>query len=254
MITLRRAMERLHEGGRRRATWLTFNSPRDRAGTPSDGWADIESLTEWRLAPRVGISRASVHDIEVLTYVHEGTLAFENSLGSSGVVQAGEFQCLTAGCGLQYSHTNASRTDTAKFFQIGLRPWELDLDPGHEQKRFTAAQRHGGLCIVASHDARSGSLRVHQDAQIYSALLDPGLHVVHELAPGRCEWLHIVRGEVALDDTVLTTGDGAGITAERAIAFTAREQSEILLVDLGTHHFERPGADPDGRQPSDWTL
>jgi quercetin 2,3-dioxygenase len=234
MITLRRASERLHKGWRSRVTWHTFG--------PSGGWSDIESLTECRLAPRAGFRRVSWRDVEVLTYVREGTLAFEDSLGGAGVVQAGEFQRLSAGRGIHYSQTNVSRTDIVRFFQIALRPWKLALDPEHDQKRFTTAQRHGGLCIVASHDARGGSLLIHQDAQIYSALLDPGTHVVHELAPARCQWLHIVQGEVALDDTVLTTGDGAGITAQRALSITAREESEILLVDLGTPHFEGPAA------------
>lgn len=230
MIAVRRAAERLHQGWHSRVTWLTFGR--------SGGWSDIENLTEFRLAPRAGFPRVPMHDVEVLTYVCEGALAFEDSLGGSGVVQAGEFLHLTAGRGIQCSQTNASRTDVVRYFQIGLRPWEADLDPDHDQKRFTTAQRRGGLCIVASHDARDGSLLIHQDAQIYSALLDYGTHVVHELAPGRCQWLHIVKGEVALDDKVLIAGDGVGITAQRALSFTAREESEILLIDLGTPHFD----------------
>jgi redox-sensitive bicupin YhaK (pirin superfamily) len=88
------------------------------------------------------------------------------------------------------------------------------------------------LCVVASPDARSGSLRVHQDARMYSALLDPGQHLVHELAQGRSAWLHVVHGEVTQGEVVLTTGDGAGIVNERAVSITAQEQSEILLIDL----------------------
>ena len=68
---------------------------------------------------------------------------------------------------------------------------------------------------------------------MYSAMLDPGQHVVHELSPGRSAWLHLVQGEVTLGDDVLTTGDGAGVTAERAVSLTAREETEILLLDLG---------------------
>lgn len=229
MIMVRRASERLHKGWRSHVTWLSFG--------PSDGWSDIASLTECRLAPRGGFPRVSWRDVEVLTYVFEGALALEDSLGGSRVVQAGEFQHLTAGRGIHCTQTNASRTDVVRYFQIGLRPWEVDLDPEHDQKRFTTAQRRGGLCIVASHDARDGSLLIHQDAQIYSALLDPGSRVVHEVAPARCQWLHVVKGEVALDDTVLAAGDGAGTTAQRAISFTAREESEILLIDLGSPRF-----------------
>jgi redox-sensitive bicupin YhaK (pirin superfamily) len=232
MITLRRAAERHHDKSRTLETWLTFE-PKDRTGILSNGLGSIEILKESRLAPGARVPRASGHDAEILTYVCEGALAYENSLGSSGIVQAGEFQRVTAGRGLHRNRTNASRTDWVHFFQIWLRPSEADLDPGHEQKRFTAAQRRGGLCIVASHDARRGSLRIHQDTLIYSALLDPGQHVVHELAQGRSAWLHLLQGEVTLGDIVLSTGDGAGITGERAVSLTASEESEILLVDLG---------------------
>ena len=67
---------------------------------------------------------------------------------------------------------------------------------------------------------------------MYSALLDPGQHVVHELAPVRGAWLHVVQGEITLGDLVLTAGDGAGVTTERAVSLTARERSEILLFDV----------------------
>ena len=232
MITLRRAADRHHEKSRKLETWLTFDA-KDGADLQPDGLGNIEILNESRLAPGAQVPRASGHDAEILTYVCEGALAYENSLGSSGIVQAGEFQRVTAGRGLHRHRTNASRSDSVHFFQIWLHPSEVDLDPGHEQKRFTTAQRRGGLCVVASSDARRGSLRIHQDALIYSALLDPGQHVVHELPQGRSAWLHVVQGEVTLGDTVLTTGDGAGVTAERALSMTASEESEILLVDVG---------------------
>jgi redox-sensitive bicupin YhaK (pirin superfamily) len=135
--------------------------------------------------------------------------------------------------GIRCSESNGSRTDWAHVFQIWLFPSETGLEPSHEQKRFCAAERRGRLCIVASPDARKGSLRLHQDALVYTAMLEPGKHVVHELSPGRSAWLHLVQGEVGLGDVLLTTGDGAGITAERTVSFTAWEDTEILLFDLG---------------------
>lgn len=232
MITLRRAAERQHDKSRKLESWLTFH-PQAPAGLLAMGLGNIELLKECRLAPGAGVPSTSGHDAEILTYVREGALTFENSLGGAGVVQAGEFKRVTVGHGLRRSQTNASRTDGAHFFQLWLRPSEVDLDPGHEQKRFTAAQRRVGLCVVASQDARRGSLCIHQDSVIYSALLAPGQHLVHELSPGRSAWLHIVEGEVTLGDFVLGTGDGAGMTVEPAVSLTAREESEILLVDLG---------------------
>src|SRR4030095_3529849 len=81
---------------------------------------------------------------------------------------------------------------------------------------------------------RTGSLHLHEDTRLYSTILEPGQHVVHELAPGRAAWLHVGLGEVTLRDLVLTAGDGAGLSAERAVSLTARQGSEILLFDLAS--------------------
>jgi len=222
-------MEREHDGSRKHEAWLTFSM----ANQANDGFGSLETLNEWRMGPGAGVPRHRHHDVEIVSYVREGALAYEDAMGCSGVVQAGEFQRMTAGSGMRHNETNASRSDGAQVFQMGLRSWEAGLDPGYEQKRFSAAERRHGLCIVASPDSRRGSLRIHQDALIYSAMLDPGQHVVHELSPGRMAWLHLVQGEAALGDVILTTGDGAGLKGERAVSLTAREETEILLLDLG---------------------
>ena len=232
MIRLHRAKERRHDLRGKREIWLTFAS-QDRSAPLADGFGALETLDEERLEPGAGVIHRPRRDAEIVTYVREGALAHDDSMGGSGVIHAGEFQRMTAGRGIRHSDTNASRFGGAQLFQLWLRPSEPGLEPGYEQRRFSAAERRGGLCVVASPDARRGSLRVHQDALMCSALLDSGQHVVHELGPGRSAWLHLVQGEVSLDDVVLTTGDGIGITAERAVSLTALQESEILLVDLG---------------------
>jgi redox-sensitive bicupin YhaK (pirin superfamily) len=232
MITLRRARERHHDRRRKQEVWLTFY-PRAQADSLAGGFAALEVLNEDRLPPGAGVPRYPYHDAEIVTYVREGALAYADSMGRSGVIHAGEFQHMTAQRGVRHSETNVSRTDWAHVFQIWLRPSQVGLEPSHEQKRFSTADRRGLLCAVASPDARRGSLRTHQDAVLYSTMLDPGQHVVHELSQGRSAWLHLVQGEVALGDVILTTGDGAGVSAERAVSVTARGETEILLLDLG---------------------
>ena len=113
-----------------------------------------------------------------------------------------------------------------------LHPTLHGCDREQEQKRFTAAQRRNLLCVVASPDGRKGSLRIHQDALVCSSILEPGHHLVHELEPGCCAWLHMVYGEAVLNDLVLTRGDGVGVAAEPSISITAQDNTEILLVDL----------------------
>jgi hypothetical protein len=231
MIALRRAEERHHDRNREQEVWLTF-FPHDRASPFASGFGSLEFLDEGRLPPGGGVTRRPQRDAEIVTFVREGALAWEGSTETSGLVQAGEFRRMTVGRGVRHRETNVSRTDWAHVFQVWLRPAQPDLQPSHEQKRFSLAERRGRLCVVGSPDGRRGSLIIHQDAVVYSALLEPGTHVVHELLPGRSAWLHLVEGEVTLGDLVLTTGDGVGITAEPAVSATAEERTEILLLDL----------------------
>jgi redox-sensitive bicupin YhaK (pirin superfamily) len=242
MITLRRAEDRHYDRHHKQETWLTFH-PRDRANPRADHFGSLVGLSERRLPPRRIASRTPHHEAEIVTYVREGALAYEDAPGRSGVIQAGEFQGTTTGRGIRRSEKNASRSNWAQVFQLLLAPSEPGLEPRHEQKRFSTAQRRGGLCVVASADARRGSLRIHQDAITCSALLEPGQHVLHELLPGRMAWLHLVAGEVTLGNVVLTTGDGAGVTAERAVSLTAQSETEILLLDLR----EEPSSPPRKR-------
>jgi quercetin 2,3-dioxygenase len=238
MITLRRANERHHSRRRTRDQWFTFY-PQDRMEALADGFGVLEALDEDRLPPGASVPLKPAHDAEILTYVLAGALAQKHTMSCcSGVIRAGEFQRLTAGAASRHSEKNASLTDWAHVFRISLHCTEAEVESSHQQRRFSTAERRGGLCLLASPDGRNGSLRLRQDALIYSAMLDPGQHLIHELSPGRRAWLHVVLGELTLDDGVLAAGDGVGFTAERAVSFTARTEGEILLLDLG----ERPPA------------
>lgn len=233
MITLRRTKERYHDRRKKPEEWLTF--PHEDPASPfPGGFGVLESLSEAHLLPGASIPSEPRYDCEIVTYVREGALSYEDTLGRSGVIQAGEFQRATTGRRVRYRETNVSRVDGAHVFQLWLRPTTTGLDPEQEQeqKRFSVAERRDRLCVVASEDARNASLRLHEDAVVYSALLARGHHVVHELTPGRSAWLHVVEGELSLGETLLTTGDGAGFTAERVLSLTARAGSEILLLDF----------------------
>jgi redox-sensitive bicupin YhaK (pirin superfamily) len=231
MRTLRRSEEREQHTRGKQQRWLTF--PVLTAGAlHAAGFGSLVLFNEDRLPPGGSLRSRPARDLEIVTYVREGALTFQDSMGRAGVIQAGEFQCSTERLGVRRTESNPSRTDTAHVFRMFLRPAPEGLEPSHEQRRFSAAERRGGLRVVAAPDARGGSLRVCSDALVYSALLDLGKHVVHALAPGRGAWVHVVKGAVTLDELVLTTGDGAGVRSERALSLTAREDTELLLLDV----------------------
>lgn len=231
MITLRMAHDRRHERRGGQDTWLSLT--RKTRGDPlAIGLGALELFGESLLGPGARMPHGANRDAEIVTYVRTGTLAYDDGLGLSGEVLAGEVQRRNARRGVRYREKNASKSDEAQVFQIGPRAATAGLEPNHPRRRFSMAQRRGLMCVVASSDARGGSLPIRQDAVIISAVLGPGQHVVHALSPGRSAYLHVVHGELRMDDLVLTTGDGARFTAERAVSFTSSGQTEIVLVDL----------------------
>jgi redox-sensitive bicupin YhaK (pirin superfamily) len=232
MITLRRNTERRHVQRGKHDIRLTFYR-KERLGPPADDFGILAAFDEIRLPPGGVSAHSPREEAEIVIYVYKGTLVQEDSIGGSGVAHAGEFQRMTIGRGIRHKEANASRTDWACAFRISLHPSEVGLDCVHDQKRFAAAQRHNVLCVVASPDGRKGSLRILQDALVYSSVLDPGHHLIHELLPGRSAWLHVIRGAATLQDMILTQGDGVGVTIEPSVSLTAQEDTEILLVDLG---------------------
>ena len=232
MITLRRADERRLDRRHRQELWHSFN-PQEPANPPAAVFGNLESLTENCLPPGgISVARPS-REAEIVTYIWKGAIAQEDSTGSSSVVHAGEFQRMAIGHGIRHKERNASRTDWAHIFRISLRPSEAGSNGAREQMHVAAAQRHNVLRVVTSPDARQGSLHTHQDALIFSSLIDPGHHLIHELLPGRKAWLHVICGEAESHDMILTQGDGVGVTNERSVSLTAHEECEILLVDVG---------------------
>ncbi len=229
MITLRRTNERHYRSYHGQKLWNTF--PTRHSATPT-GFGALRRLDEeWRPADVERSMRC--RDTEILTYVREGTLSYQDSSGNSSIVQAGELHRMTASDDLRRKESNASSTEPLHLFQLWLTLSEPCLESSCEQKRFNMAERRGKLCVIASPDGRFGSLRVQGEEVLHSAMLARGQHVVHALAAGRSAWLHVVTGEVTLGDDVLTAGDGAAITDALSVSLTAREPSEILLIELG---------------------
>src|SRR5207253_9804962 len=106
-------------------------------------------------------------DMEILTYVLEGSLAHRDSMGNGSIIRAGELQRMSAGTGLTHSEANASRTDSVHLLQIWILPERRDLAPSYEQRTFSPDEFRHRPRLVASHDGRDGSLTIHQDVKMF---------------------------------------------------------------------------------------
>jgi hypothetical protein len=210
---------------------MTFDSE-DRKDRFCDGFRSLQVLNEKCLAPGRGIPARSRENMETLTYVLDGILLHEDDRGHSRVIRSGEFQLMSAGSGMRHQRINGSQVDFVHIFEGRFRAYSQGETPDCVQKRFSAADRKGIFCLVASPDALKSSFHLRQDIRVYSSLPDRGCHLIHELKPGRQAWLHVIRGRIQLESHVLIAGDGVAFLDEISVSITALEPSELLLFDL----------------------
>jgi redox-sensitive bicupin YhaK (pirin superfamily) len=192
----------------------------------------LRVINEDRVSPGQGFGTHSHRDMEIITYVLEGQLEHKDNLGYGAILRPREFQRITAGTGIQHSEFNPSKNEGVHFYQIWLLPDKQGYKPGYEQKPFPEEGRQGKLQLVASSDGRDGSLSIHQDAQIYLSSLNANEEVKHVLKPGRHGWLQVLRGGVQLNDTSLSSGDGAAISDETEFILKCTGPCEVMLFDL----------------------
>ncbi|MCC3405850.1 MAG: pirin family protein [Microcoleus sp. PH2017_10_PVI_O_A] len=192
----------------------------------------LRVINEDVISPGKGFGTHGHSDMEIITYVLEGALEHKDSLGTGAAIKPGEVQRMSAGTGIQHSEFNHSQTDPVHLLQIWILPDTNGLPPSYEQREFPLAERRGKLRLVAARDARDGAVKVHQDVDLYAAVLDKNSRVSHVLQPNRHAWVQVARGAVLLNGLTLEKGDGAAVSGEAELAIEAVEDAEFLLFDL----------------------
>ncbi|HET8608736.1 MAG TPA: pirin family protein [Burkholderiales bacterium] len=192
----------------------------------------LRVINEDRIEAAGGFGMHGHRDMEIITYLLAGRLEHKDSIGNGSVIHPGDVQRMSAGRGVMHSEFNPSRTEPAHLLQIWLLPEVTGIEPGYEQKHFDDKSKRGRLCLVASRDGRDGSLLIHQDAALYAALLDGRDAAVHRLAAQRKAYVHVARGQVAVNGQLLEAGDAAKITATGEVTLDDAVGAEVLLFDL----------------------
>ena len=197
------------------------------------GFRSLRVINEDRVIPGAGFPRHGHSDMEIISYVLEGTLEHKDSLGNGTVIRPGDVQRMSAGTGILHSEFNPSKVDPVHFLQMWIIPDRAGLPPSYEQKAFPIEERRGRLRLVAGPDNRGSTITVHQDARLFVANLEVNERIVHEIERGRGLWLQLARGMVTVNGTEMREGDGAAVEDEPAIAIEADTDAEFLLFDLG---------------------
>ena len=231
MIVVRPAQER----GRANFGWLdsrhsfSFGEYYDPAHM---GFRALRVINEDRVKPGHGFGTHPHRDMEIISYVLDGSLQHNDSMGTGSIIVPGDVQRMSAGTGVLHSEKNPSPSEPVHFLQIWLLPESRGIQPSYEQKRFEAADKQGRLRLVASRGGRDGAVTIHQDVDLYAGTFEVGEGTRFDLRPGRHAWIQVARGAVTLNGQALKQGDGAAVSEEGGLDMAATEPAEILVFDL----------------------
>jgi redox-sensitive bicupin YhaK (pirin superfamily) len=231
MIQVRKAAERGHFDHGWLDTYHTFSFG-EYYDPAHMGFRSLRVINDDRVDPGQGFGMHGHRDMEIVTYVLEGSLQHKDSMGNGSIIKPGELQRMTAGTGVRHSEFNPSDKEGVHLYQIWLLPERKGLEPSYEELALDEEEKRGRFRLVASPNGADGSLTIHQDARLYLATLLPGQKIAHQIERGRAAWLQVLRGTVNVLGNDLSAGDGVAVTDENAIAVQATASSEVLLFDL----------------------
>lgn len=229
---VRRAAERGHldHGWLDARHTFSFGHFRD----PSwDGFRDLVVLNEDRVAPGKGFGKHPHRDMEIVTWVLEGALEHEDSMGNRGVIRPGDIQRMTAGRGVIHAEMNASMDERVHLLQIWIQPDTLGLDAGYEQMHIADdAGTEDWFTLAGPEPSQEGGVKIHQDARLFLGRPSADRTLPFEVAAGRGAWLQVARGSVEVAGQRLEAGDGIALDQAGAYTVTSDAPAEVLRFDL----------------------
>ena len=231
MITIRRSDERGHFDHGWLNTYHTFSF--DQYYDPRYmGFRTLRVINEDFVASGRGFPKHGHRDMEIITYILEGALKHEDSMGNGSVIRPGDVQRMTAGTGVRHSEQNASDKERVHLLQIWILPHTVGLEPGYEQKAFGEDERRNQLRLIAAEDGRDHSVQVHQDVSLFASILVAGNEVEHAMDERRYAWVQVARGAISVNGEKADQGDGVVVVGESNVSITAEKDAEVLLFDL----------------------
>lgn len=197
-------------------------------------WGNLRVWNDDIIAAGTGFPQHPHRDMEIITYVREGAITHQDSLGNKGRTQAGDVQVMSAGTGVQHSEYNLEPTAT-RIFQIWIFPDEdkLGAAPSWGAKPFPQGHRGEGFVTLASGKAEDDvELRIRADARLVAANLKAGETAQYVLESGRKAYLVPATGAIEINGLRAIARDGVAIENEPVLMVTALEDCEIVLVDV----------------------
>ena len=194
-------------------------------------WGALRVWNDDTIAPGTGFPPHPHADMEIITYVREGAITHQDSLGNKGRTEAGDVQVMSAGTGIRHCEHNHEDEETT-LFQIWIIPDRRGEQPGWGTRPFPKGERSGQFVALASGMAGDDdALPIRTDARVLGATLKAGETAEYRFGPGRFGYLVPATGRVEVDGVALQARDGAAIRDVDGIRVTALEDAELVLVD-----------------------
>ena len=195
-------------------------------------WGALRVWNDDEIAPQTGFPPHPHADMEIITYVRQGAITHQDSLGNKGRTKAGDVQVMSAGTGIRHSEYNLEDEPTA-IFQLWIIPTRRGGDPGWDTRPFPQGEGAGHFVTLASGiDGDADALPIRADARVLGATLKAGETVEYRLAPNRRAYLVPAKGAVEVNGVRIEARDGAAIENERVLTVTALDDAEIVLADV----------------------
>ena len=195
------------------------------------GWGPIRVWNDDTIAAGTGFPPHPHADMEIITYVRDGAITHQDSLGNTGRTEAGDVQVMSAGSGVRHSEYNLEPGST-RIFQIWIEPKARGGQPSWGAKPFPRGERSGKFVTLASGvEGDSDALPIRTDARVLGATIKAGETAEYPLGAGHHAYLVPATGAIAVNGVRIDARDGAAIKDEAILSVTALEDAEIVLVD-----------------------
>ncbi len=195
-------------------------------------WGNLCVINEDRIDPGQGFGKHGHKDMEIISYVLSGELAHEDNMGNIKGIPPGDVQRMSAGSGIVHSEFNHREDQQTHFLQIWIQPNKLGIDPSYEQKTTSVKENSGKLCLIASPDGGEDAIRINADASVYAGLFNGTQSGRLELNSQRKAYVHLISGQLEINDHKLDSGDALLFENESQIIIKNGRQAEVLIFDL----------------------
>lgn len=194
-------------------------------------WGALRVWNDDAIAPGTGFGTHPHDNMEIITYVREGAITHEDSLGNRGRTGAGDVQVMSAGTGIRHSEYNLEE-ETTRLFQIWILPDRAGHAPSWGTRAFPRGERAGQFVVLASGQPDADdALPINTDARVLGATLKKGETAEYSLGADRLGYLVVAKGAVEIEGTALNERDGAAISKTDVLSVLALEDTEVVLVD-----------------------